>query len=44
MIAITNDEISKLLERLRTESEEHSQERAELQVEVNKLREKMYVV
>jgi hypothetical protein len=44
MIAIKNDEISKLLSRLRKEGEERREERESLQGEITMLREKLYVV
>ena len=44
MIAIKNDEIARLLDRLRKETQDQSQERAGLQGEVRLLREKLYVV
>ncbi len=44
MIAIKNDEVAKLLERLRRETQDHQREREEQQAEIHMLQEKIYAI
>lgn len=44
MISIKNDDIAKLLDRLKKESSEHQRDNEEAQAEINMLREKIYTI